>query len=439
MPPDVRGWRDKMKTKALASVQVSAGPVFDGNGIAIPAAKNQGNFVLGFLLILNFFLLPIYIFESGGFQLVDITLFITIIVVLLWKNLPVIDKKLIYSLLPFTIWVFLIDFIYYLIYKNTTEILSFIAIVYGLVQLYVFSLIFNKILHKHGLKFIYIALIFSILGCFLTKGYSEEGRGSLSFNNPNQLAYFAIILLAYVIMLNQYRTDKNIESKYFILIDMLIILIANFMTIIALSRVGVVVTVMLDICLLSNVKNFKYFIVTTMGLAVITLLFLLTQHELIEQKLSTRGKENFTAHSMTHDDSFEARLIKPLQHLKGLSFLYGIGPGGAGRALKQPGIIVMKYSTMEVHSSFGDVLRSYGLIGLFLFSYWYFRFVWQSRLIKNGWWVMAAIFAFNNVHNGIRFRSFWIFMGLMVVMISFAELNRKNKEVSKLSVNNSKK
>ena len=97
----------------------------------------QGNFPLSFLLILSFFFLPMYIFSSGGFQLVDVPLAITIIVAFFWRDaLSKYNNAIIFWLVPFTIWVFLINFSYYLLYQNIWEFLSFIAIAYGFVILY---------------------------------------------------------------------------------------------------------------------------------------------------------------------------------------------------------------------------------------------------------------------------------------------------------------
>ncbi len=388
-----------------------------------PAELSRGTTLMGYLLIMVFFLLPAYVFPSGGYQLVDIALLLTIAIVYFSGKLPVdFDNKLIFSLLPFVIWVFIINLVYFIIYMTRVELFMTIAITYGFVLLYIFTIIFIKLLNEKTLKYVYLSLLLSIVGCFLftgmiEEGMIEEGRASLSFNNPNQLAYFAAILLCYGIMLMQFKIDNHIKNKLFTFFDILIILMAHLLTLVALSRAGVVVVLFLDMILLLNVKNIQYiFPIIFISIISIVLLVLL-KPDFVQKRLAVRSLDHFTPQGMVHDDGLLNRVVKPLRTMQGLEFIYGSGAGASARFLAQEGAIKREKTLIEVHNTYAAILRSYGIIGFALFCFWYVRFIWNSRKLKYGLWIMAAIFAFNSAHLGLRFRSFWIFMAFFTAIM----------------------
>ena len=219
-------------------------------------------------------------------------------------------------------------------------------------------------------------------------------------------------------MLMQYRIDNNVKNKLYTLFDIILILFSHFFTLIAFSRAGVVCILLLDICLLMNLKNIKIVFPILLFVSLCVAAALILNPGFIERRLAVRDHAQFTPDGMVHQDGVIDRVVMPLKYLHGLKFLYGIGPAGADREQLSKGALSKHRRTIEVHNMFGDVLRSYGLIGLLLFGYWYLRLFWNSRRIKYGFWVMAVIFAFNNAHQGIRFRFFWIFMAFLIVLIN---------------------
>ena len=182
-----------------------------------------------------------------------------------------------------------------------------------------------------------------------------------------------------------------------------------------------IVVLFLDLCLLFNMKNNKYVFPIFFMFITISGLVLIFNKDYVQKRLGARAPDQ-----LVYKDSLKDRVLKPLEQLRGINILIGSGAGGHGRIIEQKGSISQTISTIEVHNTFGDILRSYGFIGLILFLYWYFNVIWQGRKIKNGLWVMVAIFAFNNAHIGIRFRSFWILMAFFIVLIYLKQTSEDN-------------
>jgi len=57
---------------------------------------------------------------------------------------------------------------------------------------------------------------------------------------------------------------------------------------------------------------------------------------------------------------------------------------------------------------------------------WLFKAVWISRVLPEALWVWAGLLMYNIGNYGFRFRAFWIFLALMMVVCRMAA-NMKNK------------
>lgn len=160
----------------------------------------------GLMLISTLGLLPVYILPSGGFQVVDIPLVIIIVFTFFSARENFKYIKIVYYFLPYVIWAFLVNLGYLTITSDKNFIKGIVPYIYAPVLMYTFIIIFNKILRNNKLIYIYMGILLSILATFLFKGLEEETeRAVLSFNDPNQLAYFALILLIYAIFLINFK------------------------------------------------------------------------------------------------------------------------------------------------------------------------------------------------------------------------------------------
>ena len=380
----------------------------------------------GFLLILIYFLVPMYIFESGGFQIVDIIIVVLIISIIFSKiNIDQNIRRNIFNLIPFIIWVNLINGGYFLYYsKDTWFLKSSIAVSYGFVTLYVFAIVFYNIIKNKKISYIYYGILFSIAGCFAVRGhyefsgYTEFARTTLSFNNANQLAYFAVLLMGYAILLVNSDVLSFKKNKIFFLIEIVFILVAHFFALISISRSGIFAFLILDLGYLLNLKNTRTIAITISTAIVAMILILLIKPTFVQERMAVRGEQQWSKKELIYGKGgIIARALEPIKHLNGIQLLIGRGTGlqrDWEQYYKSHG---NKEIPLEVHNMFGDILRCYGFIGLMLFFFWYFRVVWDARNFKSGLWIMAGLFLYNFGNNGIRFRSFWIFMAFFTVFI----------------------
>ena len=87
----------------------------------------------------------------------------------------------------------------------------------------------------------------------------------------------------------------------------------------------------------------------------------------------------------------------------------GKGLSGEGSAERFPG-----YGKHEIHSSFGNLLFSYGAVGLALFL----LLLW--RALRNApvyiWLIMAAPLTYSTTHMGLRSTAFWFLVVFVTVM-----------------------
>jgi hypothetical protein len=379
------------------------------------------SFFLGGLLTLLLALLPIYLFPSGGFQIVDIPiLFIflaTIVYSLTGKDYYIL--KNIYYFLPFMFWSILINSIYFFIYGNKAFIFHNIPMIYAFFLMLFLYFTFIKLINENGIIYIYTGLFLSILLCLTAKGFSyKTERMVLSFNDPNQLGYFAIFILSYTIILMSYRKKYLLYNIWYSSIDIFLIIVAHFFLFLSISRSTIFAFLFLDACLLKNLKrNFQ--IVISLLLIAGFLLFL--RPTFIEERLRLRPGH---FQKETAVEQLMERIFAPFKNVSGEELFFGKGIGRRNFKSDIPGIKEPQVR-IEVHNIIGWIIHAFGLIGLSLFIFWGVNLLLCFRVIKDSFWVMAAIFTFNMGINGLRWRILWIFLAFMLAMASF---ERKNQE-----------
>ena len=256
----------------------------------------QNNLTLGILMVLSVGLIPINIFPRGGFQVADIFIVILIAVYLMKKSELNGDiKNHIYLLLPFIIWVIIVIIGYLLYYRQLGIIVIAINMLYAFFMLYTFSNMWGDLLSKNAYKYIYLALILSIICVFSFKGFKEwhEMRYSFSFNNPNQLGLFALIFLAITIVLMQQKKDNNIANIYYSLLDIFFILLAHYWAFMAISRGTLAAFVILDIGLIKNMLSRNLFFPVAGAITTGAILLLLINPNFIQERIEARGTHRF--------------------------------------------------------------------------------------------------------------------------------------------------
>jgi hypothetical protein len=383
------------------------------------------NIFIGVLLIAVLGLVPAYIWPSGGFQIIDIPLATIIAVTLLDGNKYKINMNQVYYLIPLVAWIIVVDLSYAIFHSDISYLYGLAPYLYAPFIIYTFTIIYSRALGKNQIYYIYLGLIFSIIVTFTVKGVSEEGRAILSFNDPNQLGYFSVILLSYVILLIRFKEIRHIGNVVFYCLDGLLILFAHYFLALSVSRSAMGGILILDICFLKNIRKLKIFFPVMLFVIISSLAINSFSPEFIQERLATRPGA-FAEQGM--DQQFKQRALSPLNYLKGIEILVGRGQGG-WRSRKK-GLLTfgkVKGYGGESHNAFGEMVRGEGLIGLTLLLLWLGRAIWGTRILTDAFWIWGGLLMFNMGNFGLRWRGLWILLSLLFAMVNLVDLEKSRE------------
>lgn len=379
--------------------------------IGIKNEKSFGDRIILFLFALYFILKPFYFWSSGLPQISDLV-FLILIIYYMFKvdfRISFFSQSKIFLLisLGFVLYVSLINTLWSLLLNGSLEILKFsIFYVFNfLASLMVLTLYheyqkdFLKYLYRSVLIATYIQIVLYILG----GGFNGE-RALGFFNNPNQLGYYNLLLLGFLLMISQ---RIKLKPGWFIG-SITATLVMCFSSLSKAAIVAYAAMFFYFIFLKMKTKLFNKQIVIYLSIITIILSVtcysnkeLLMSNQLyrsVMYRVSTIGSDN--------DDNLSARGYDRLtDYPQYLAF--GSGEGEFQR---------LGYG-YEFHSTLGNILFSYGIIGLFLYLT-SIVFAMKSNRWKDAY-IIFFIMLYGLTHNGIRNTLLWI----LVALISIGELN----------------
>ena len=362
--------------------------------------------MLKFTIIIFFLYLllcPFYIFESGLPQPADILLAIASIIMLFNVN------KIIFLITPVKNIFILVVLIIIVNTFNQLDLtfsniigITYLSSLYYIFNLFCFITIFfitsnknNSKLFNDLTKVIFISLLIQCILSILGMG-NNTSRTVIYFNNPNQLGYYSLCLFSlYTIIPSQLR-----KSKMMLLLTMIM---SFYLIIVSQSRAALLGVGLLTIVILLK-EGYKL----KLSSIVFLVTFLIVTFIIIEN--SELYKEKYTAIKLRNENKFSSydNEIK----IRGYDriFLYkeylliGAGEGGEKRFTKA-------FHQREIHSGFGTILFSYGILGIILFL----NFVY--KVIKSKLWinltVIAPVLIYNFFHQGFREPLFWIILAFV--------------------------
>lgn len=360
-----------------------------------------------FLLSSYFITIPFYLWNSGLPQISDLFMVMLLIIYLFKTKGNIKYTKhtksflfigilfIFYTTFINIIWMFLLEDLYSFIDKPFFYIYNYLIAVL-IISLYAYYDV--KII-----KLIYRSVITSVLLqtiiFFINGGYTG-GRMIGSFNNPNQLGYYALLCTSILIV-----ASNKLEVKPFWFI---ITYFSNALLIIAsLSSATIISYMILTLFfVLSKIKNkqLKRNFIVCLMIILIGLLIINNKTNFFEKSLMIKGLQtrSATVESKTSGIVTQRgydRLIKYPE--------YWIFGAGEGAYLQRFGI------HMEFHSLLGNIQVSYGIIGLLLFL----RLLFLSAK-KNGfrdWYILLSILVYGITHNGVRNSLLWVLLSLMLI------------------------
>jgi len=200
------------------------------------------------------------------------------------------------------------------------------------------------------------------------------------------------------------------------IISFIVIIICSYLVLLSGSRASLVGIFVLAIILFIsegfkfNVKSFLF----TLFVLVISFNFLFTSNWFNKQ-METIIQRNETK-TTTFESEWEIRGYDRI-YLYPEYLLVGAGEMANKRFTKA-------YHQLEMHTAFGTILFSYGILGFFFFIKFLHQIIKQKYLMNL--LIMSPVLLYNLTHQGLRFTQFWIFLAL-VLIFSYQEIKQKSK------------
>jgi hypothetical protein len=269
------------------------------------------------------------------------------------------------------------------------------------------------VLYRHyGDRFLRVT-VFAVLGTVFVQVVtslvfrSSAGRGSVLFNNPNQLGYYALLAATLIAL-----THRRLQLR--LLTSSIALVCCGWLALISASRAAVGGIVgLLAFLIFSNPKV----IVVACFAAVAIVVGVGPIGEAID---ASQGRVlNLSAHadrSFLQERGYD-RIWRNEQYL-----VLGAGEGGLSRFDDTAFV-----KNMEIHSSAGTVLFSYGIVGSILFILFTWRVIRRARLRLTI--MLLPPLLYTGAHQGLRFTLLWVVLAVFLALKE--EVDRSPMELAR--------
>jgi hypothetical protein len=346
-------------------------------------------------------LIPVYVFKSGLPQPGDLFI-LALVPIVLWRWNGTLSPEVasaFRALMWFTVWVVGVDYTWMFLTGNFALWGPDSFMLYPIYYIYN-TLIFLcavVLYRRHGLFFLRVTVMVLIMTVF-AQGVSgiilQSGkRGALFFNNPNQLGYFALLVATLIAM-----THRHLKLR--LLTASSAMLCCGFLALLSASRAAVGgIAILLALLFFSNPK-----IILITCLATFTLVIagpLSGTFDNAQDRIENRSRHS--QRTFFEERGYE-RIAEHEQYL-----LLGAGEGGFTRWDD-----VQHVRHMEIHSSAGTIIFSYGIVGSLLFVVFVWRVVRRAprRLLL----LLLPPFLYTIAHHGLRFTALWVLLSIFIVL-----------------------
>lgn len=364
--------------------------------------------IIGWMMYI--ILAPLYFFKSGIPQIADYIILVVaaMAIILFFIKQVIIFNRVFAALALMVLLFFSINVTNFIFYRDFGFLFASVYYVFNSCVFMVTVILFKsntlKMMSMARIA-IFISLVLEVVW-LQTMPSNSIYRDTGSFNNPNQLGYWALLCGCYILVLNYGRKMKWYDVLGFIL--------SAYLASEALSRAVIVSYGLIFIAFLCGkyvsviVKIAMALIVAFYALFQITLYenpaFLIENFESIERIVS-RLESIQTEEGVLEERGYQ-RIINYSQYL-----FFGAGEGYYTRFKEFGG------NPIELHSGLGTILFSYGIMGFILFCTFVGTIFQRAPFIF--WVMLAAIMAYGVTHQHVRFTGFWVFMGLVYAMTRY--------------------
>jgi len=245
--------------------------------------------------------------------------------------------------------------------------------------------------------------IFTQIVLFFIAGGFTGARSTVYFNNPNQLGRYALMTACFQIHLDG-KVHISSSSLVFGLGSCAILVIASLSVGAIVSYFVVVgLTLLISLVKSQGKRQVAAFVICLFLLVMFICIETLSIYEIKGEGIVIESLANRTqaaqekARQMVTDRGYD-RIVRYPEYL-----VFGAAEGEYASRFGE---------TNELHSTLGNILFSYGIIGLFLFLTFVYLAL-KNDDFKSWYIVFAVVLIYGLVHNGIRDTLLWIFLGLV--------------------------
>jgi hypothetical protein len=220
-------------------------------------------------------------------------------------------------------------------------------------------------------------------------------RQIASFNNPNQLGYWSLLSLCMF-----WSIAGKAKIKWYIQAPTVVCLFYTAAA--SLSKSAMISTALL--CALHFVNRPKLLFI---GLLALTPAYLVLENSMLVERVSGR-LQNI---GQQEDDQIYSRgYVRILYYPEYV--VVGAGEGALYRFPEGVGEDMARWT--EIHSTFGTILFSYGLIGLVAFG----GAIWRLYRISSAGRFLYLLppFFYGLTHQGLRFSFLWLLLAVIAVL-----------------------
>lgn len=358
-----------------------------------------------FLLFLGVALLPVYVFASGAAQPTHVAL--ALFAGSVWISTGMALDRWSFLLLLLAIYGTLVELIYVAVGADPEVLINAVFLIYNFVIPYAVFAYCARYGDRAIARGLIIAAAIAIATVMLNGVELERGDGAIrstgSFNNPNQLGYFAVCLLSLTYLLRARGAYRN--SFALVLYGA-----AIFLAVASLSKAAMVAT--FAVIFFATKPRLSRNFVLFWGLGAIgaaAAVLFAYQAGYLDQYLFLQRLEGLASE---RDSSLASRgYFVFLEGGFAQTFL-GLGTENVDRILGR-----------EVHSTFFAILSNYGIIGFALLiavMIVWFKSIWRNYGFVGLVCIAGPSMLYGLTHNGSRFTIFWILFALSLVPLSAA-------------------
>jgi hypothetical protein len=357
---------------------------------------------------------PFYVIQSGLPQPADVFMAVIILTILTgyFVRIPL-HRDLYLVAATFLALVAIVNWFWYTQYPHLKFLLSSVFYLYNFAVV-VAVLTLAKEFGSSFLAATRAGLIASVLVELVFILFLPELRGiraTGTFNNPNQLGYWTLLTGACWLSLKSSPASGSPDARLSAF-DVGLLFAVGYMAAHSLSKAAMVSFLALfgiGLCFQGTGIRMKVAIALALAAGVTSLVVSSDLAEtLLTEGLTAQVVDRFEGIGEQEDDSLEARgydrIWKYPEYL-----LYGAGEGAYQRFLHD----------VEMHSTFGTVLFSYGIGGLALFLGLLWMIFRRAELRHLAYFLPACLYGIT--HQGLRFTLLWVFLGLVFARAVYYE------------------